>query len=78
MHVCVQGIFAAGQLYVLASRVTDDRNLELIGLPPFDLLEDVAQAWREAGYDVDEQFKQAVTVTGEWTYEPGTGRSATA
>ena len=73
VHVCAQGIFAAGQLYVLASRVTDDRNLELIGLPPFDLLEDVAQAWREAGYDVDEKFKQAATGTGKWTYEPGTG-----
>ncbi len=73
MHVHTQAIFAAGQLYVLSSRVTDDRNLELIGLPPFDLLEDVARAWREAGYNVDEKFKQAVTVTGEWTYEPGVG-----
>ena len=40
---CLEGVFAAGSLYVLISRVTDPRNLELIGLPPADLLDDVAE-----------------------------------
>ena len=45
----------------------------LVGLPPKDLLEDVAKAWRAAGMNVDECFKNAVSVTGEWTYTPGDG-----
>jgi hypothetical protein len=47
--------------------------LVLVGLPPKDLLEDVALAWKQAGFDVDECFRRAVSVTNEWTYTSGTG-----
>lgn len=48
----LEGIFAQGQVYVLVSRVTDPRNFHLLGLPPIDMLEEVANAWRAAGLDV--------------------------
>ena len=48
----LEGIFAQGQVYVLVSRVTDPRNFHLLGLPPLDMLEEVAAAWRVAGLDV--------------------------
>ncbi len=51
------------------SRVTDPQNFELIGLPPADMLEEVARAWRDAGLDVDQCFEEAVRVTDEWKYE---------
>ena len=50
---CLEGIFAHGQIYVLVSRVTDPRNLCLIGLPSADLLDDIAAAWAAQGLDVD-------------------------
>ena len=55
MHIVrglLEGIFAQGQFYVLVSRVTDPRNFHLLGLPPIDMLEEVADAWRAAGLDV--------------------------
>ena len=58
---------------VLISRVTDPRNMLLIGLPPKDLLEDVAQALRENGMDPDDCFERACSATQEWEYD----RSAT-
>ena len=66
-------MFAQGSVYVLASRVTDPQNLVLVGLPPKDLLDAVAQAWQEAGFDVHECFRRAVSVTNEWTYVSDTG-----
>jgi hypothetical protein len=69
---CLEGMFALGQLYVLWSRVTDPALFSAVGLPPADLLDDVASAWREAGLDVDACFEAAVKVTGEWTYQPAT------
>ena len=66
-------MFAQGQVYVLVSRVTDPQNFVLVGLPPKDLLDVVALAWREAGLDVDECFRRAVSVTNEWTYASGNG-----
>ena len=45
VRACLEGIFAWGSVYVMFSRVTDPRNLRLVGLPPYDLLDDVAQEW---------------------------------
>ena len=67
---CLEGMFALGQVYVLMSRVTDPRDFLAIGLPPFDLLEDVVKAWRRAGLDVDACMQRAVSVTNEWRYTP--------
>ena len=68
---CLEGVFAQGQVYVLVSRVTDPHNFVLVGLPPKDLLDAVAAGWRQAGFNVDECFRRAVSVTNEWTYAPG-------
>ena len=56
---------------MLISRVTDPRNFELLGIPPLDLLEDVAEAWRAAGLDVVDCLRRATEVTCEWVYTPG-------
>jgi len=58
------------------SRVTDPRNLCLIGLPPADLLDEVAAAWAAQGYDVDECFRRATKVSEEWSYEPAANPKA--
>ena len=55
----------------MISRVTDPANLQLVGIPPRDLLEEVEQAWRELGYDVHECWERAGSVTGEWQYQRG-------
>jgi hypothetical protein len=70
VHGCLEGVFAHGQIYVLSSRVTDPRNFHAVGLPPKDLLEEVARAWRDAGLDVEACFEKAASVTGEWEYVP--------
>ena len=67
---CLEGVFAHGQVYVLVSRVTDPRNFCLIGLPPADLLDDVAAAWAAHGLDVDACLATAADVTGDWEYTP--------
>ena len=72
----LEGVFAQGQVYVRASRVTDPQNFVLVGLPPKDLLDVVASAWREAGLDVDECFRRAVQVSEEWDYLPTKAGSA--
>ena len=46
-------------------------------MPPKDLLEAVELAWRQAGFDVDECFRRAVSVTNEWTYTCGENVPAT-
>ena len=66
---CFEGVFAFGQVYVLISRVTCPWNLELIGLPPKDLVNDVAAALTAAGKDLDLVFSRCVDVSGEWTYD---------
>ena len=63
-------IFAHGQVYVLWSRITKPDDFHLVGLPPEDLLDEVAAAWKAAGLDVDKCFAQAVTVTNDWRYRP--------
>ena len=55
----LEGVFALGQVYVLISRVTDPQNFYLLGVPPRDLLEDVASALIEQGISVDEFFDTA-------------------
>ena len=62
-----------GQIYVLVSRVTDPQNFLLTGLPPKDLWEDVSEAWRRAGLNVDDCWKRALSVCNEWLCEPGVG-----
>ncbi len=68
VHGCLEGVFALGQVYVLFSRVTDPDNFHLVGIPPEDLLEDVARAWQRAGLDVDACLEAACEVTREWEY----------
>ena len=70
---CLEGVFAQGQVYVLASRCTDPANFHLVGIPPADLLDDVKAAWAKAGLDVDECMRKAVSVTNEWTYDKEAG-----
>ena len=62
------------QVYVLISRVTDPRNFHLIGVPPRDVLEDVAAALIADGVDVDQFFENACKVTGEWEYDRSKAR----
>ena len=57
-----------GQVYVLVSRVTDPQNFVLVGVPPKDLLEDIAAALLARGVDVDKYFEDACSVTREWVY----------
>ena len=57
---------------MLVSRVIDPSLFAAVGLPPEDLLEEIARAWAAKGYDVDEILKRAASVTGEWTYQPAT------
>ena len=45
---CLEGIFAAGQCYTQTSRATDPRKYHAIGVPPADLLDNVAAAVRAA------------------------------
>ena len=54
----------------MISRATDPKNVELIGIPPIDLLEDVKKALIEAGMDYAACFRRACEVTGEWKYTP--------
>lgn len=55
---------------MLVSRVTDPRLLNLIGVPPIDLVDDICRAVFAAGFDLDEYWRRAVSVTNEWCYEP--------
>ena len=52
----------------MVSRVTDPRHFVLIGIPPRDLVDDVARAVYAAGLDVDEFYRRACSVTNEWTF----------
>ena len=58
-----------GQVYVLVSRCTDPQNFLLVGLPPKDLLEDLAATLIKRGIDVDKYFEDACSVTREWVYD---------
>ena len=58
-----------GQVYVLVSRCTDGANFHLIGIPPVDLIEDVATALKKAGLDADTVFRTSTSVSQEWDYD---------
>ena len=73
----VEGVFALGQVYVLVSRVTDPKNFSLVGIPPRDLVEDLAQALLHVGIDVDSFFEKACQVSGEWKYDRSQARVLT-
>ncbi len=73
VKLCLEGIFAHGSAYVSCSRSTDPANLVCIGLPPKDLLDDVAACWRARGLDVHDCMEAAATVTGEWEYDRSLG-----
>ena len=53
---------------MLVSRVTDPRHFVLIGIPPRDLVADVARAVYAAGLDVDGFYDRACTVTNDWMF----------
>ena len=67
---CLEGVFAQGHVYVLVSRVTDPANFCLVGLPPWDILEELATALREHGLDVDQVFERSVKCSNEFIYDP--------
>ena len=54
---------------MLVSRVTDPQNFLLIGVPPKDLLEDIAAALIASGINVDDFSETACKVTGDWKYD---------
>ena len=57
-------------MYVLVSRVTDPANFCLVGLPPWDILEELATALRAQGLDVDQVFERSVKCSNEFIYDP--------
>ena len=61
---CLEGMFAHGQIFALISCVANDKYLVAVGLPPVDLLDDVAAAWVALGMNVDDYFAKAADVTG--------------
>ena len=69
VHGCSQSVFALGQLYVLRSRVTNPKLFKAVGIPPADLLDEVAAAWSAAGHGVDACFDDAAEVSGHWLYK---------
>ncbi len=64
-HICMRGCIG------IKIPVQDPRNIHLVGLPPRDMLQDVEDAWRAAGLDVDKCWENAVSVTSEWVYTRG-------
>ena len=59
-----------GHVYLLTSRVTDRSNFALAGLPPIDILDQLAAALRANGLDVDQVFENAVKARSEFIYNP--------
>ena len=51
-----------------------------IGLPPKDILDDVARSWLSRGHDVHACMEAAASITSEWEYERRSvdGRSPSA
>ena len=57
MHGCLEGVFALCQIYMLWSRVTNSKLFKAVGLPPADLLDEVAAEWSAAGHDMNACFE---------------------
>ena len=55
---------------MLVSRVTDPANVCLVGLPPWDILDDLAAALRAKGLDVHQVFERSVKCSNEFIYDP--------
>ena len=50
--------------------MTDPANFAFVGLPPFDILDDLVVALRAKGLDVDVIFERAMACSNEWIYDP--------
>eukprot|EP00662_Eupelagonemidae_sp_cell21_P030375 gene30375-19230_t len=73
-HGCAGGNVApAGQIYVVVSRATSPQGFTAIGIPPADLLDEVAARWRDEGLDVDAMFSAAASVGGMYDYDADAG-----
>ena len=55
---------------MLISRCTDPRHFEIVGIPPVDLILDVAAALSRAGLDAVEILKISCDITREFVYDP--------
>ena len=66
MYRCIERVHALCRALALCT-------LYARGLPPADLLDEVAEAWARAGLDVVECLRSATSVTNEWEYVPGNG-----
>ena len=66
MYRCIERVHALCRALALCT-------LYARGLPPADLLDEVAEAWARAGLDVVECLRNATSVTNEWEYVPGQG-----
>ena len=49
-----------------AQHTRKQANLALVGIPPWDLLDALAEKLREAAFDVDEVFQRAVSCSNEF------------
>ena len=57
---------------MLVSRCTDPQNFHLVGVPPQDLIPDLAKALnKHSRLDHETVFGNCVSVSDEWTYEMG-------
>ena len=70
---CLAGVFAHGQISVQVSRVVDPERYAAVGLPPADLMGEVAAARAAQGWDVSGLIAQAASVTGDWVHTPTDG-----
>ena len=55
---------------MLISRATDPRNVELVGIPPKDLIAAVVEAMNKAGLDGVDILKKSCDITREFAYDP--------